>query len=71
MAQTSPRTTHLLHHRRDLSGLVHIRRVLHQATCLGGESGPLALALGGLGDCVTSRFGTSDAAAVCDLVERA
>jgi hypothetical protein len=50
---------------------VDVGAVLHQCSGLGCESRAAALALSGFGDRLSRGFGASEAAAVCDLVERA
>src|SRR5947208_1068572 len=71
IAWTSPRTTQVLHQRRDLARLARVRGVLHQPTGLSGETGPPAFALGRLRDRATRGFGAADPPTPRDFVERA
>ena len=70
IAWTSPRTTQLLHHRRNLARLVDVCGVAHQRARFGSEAGAPALALGCLCDGLTSGLRSCDPATAGKLVER-
>jgi hypothetical protein len=71
IAWTSPRTTQLLHEGGDLTGLAHIRLIVHQASGLSGKTAASALAGSRFGDCLTGSLGTCDPTATRDLVQSA
>jgi hypothetical protein len=71
IAYTSPRTTQLLHQRRDLTRLTHVGRVGSERPRLGGQPGAPVLSLGGLRDRLARRLRARDPAPSRDLVERA
>ncbi len=71
MAWTSPRTTQVLHQRRDLARLAHIDLVAHELSCFRRKIDAAALALRRFGNRLPRSLGPAHATVLRDLVERA